>query len=81
MALPMGFSLSASDQLKLDTQSQVSNQGSSGGGIKSAITNNLALGGSSVDAQTGGGEVPKWIYIAGAILGGALLWLVYKSAK
>lgn len=81
MALPMGFSLSASDQIKMDTKSQVSNQGGSGGGVKSSITNNLALGGSSVDAQTGGESIPTWIYVSAAVLGASLLWLVYQRAK
>ena len=64
------LSASASDQTS-QTASQRQELGSSGSsGFRSSVVNNLALGGSKLDAATGDGGVPIWAWVA--IIGGVV---------
>lgn len=83
LGIPTSLSLSSSEQQQqtASSQSDVSNRGS---GFRSSISNNFALGGSSLTASQSDASswLPKWALWAigaAALIGG--VWYVTKGKK
>jgi hypothetical protein len=77
--------LSLSDQSSLAANSDASSSSSGrGSGYRGSIFNNVALGGSSLDAESGdsSSSIPMWVWwvVGGLGLVGAL-WYVTKGRK
>lgn len=81
--LPTSASLQMSQtdqrQQKTDTSAQTATRFGSEGGLRSSVVTNFAMGGSSLEANTGDKPaIPVWAYLAAAGAVAGVAWYLYR---